>query len=690
MSKAGRNIIRSFLIIILSIVFAVGFYSPGIYAAVANWQQGASIQSRGIDDFSSPTFRQSLLNLKATGADYATFIIQYYQSNLYSTDIQRGWNTPSDTALISAIQYAHSIGMKVMLKPHIDAINYDWRANIDPQDRDTWFKNYGDMLVHYARIAQTHGVEQLCIGAELYKMTSTRHNSTNAAQWSGLIAKVRAVYSGPLLYSAQHSGDRSEKFEVDFWSQLDAIGLSAYFPLASDKYYVSMQELLQSWDNVNSYQVRPLWDTYQKPIIFTEVGYKSVSGSHRVPGDWSIDGPYDEAAQAQSYDALFTYWNNHSYIHGVHWWDWNSDPNYGGHGNRDYTPQGKEAENIMKKWFTGGSGGEDPVPPPTQPGDSDLTITTTPLPDSIEMNKPATITGIFTSKTAVNNILLDLEVYNQSGQKVAQKYLDNQQLAANTGTNMSLTWTPSDPGTYTIRAGIFTAGWTRNLVWNNSVGTLVVKSSGESDETPPVTPPVDTTPPTVSFTAPANDGATLQGTASVSVSAHDASGISRVKFFLGETELSVDESEPFTASINTTSFANGTYTLRAVAYDTAGNSATATRQVTISNTAPPAPEPTKAVMNIWWPGDGVNVSGVQPFKAMLENMSLDHYDMYWQVDNGMLNRMNDSFDDYPHKAARVNLEPWKWNANGVYRVNFVAKNKQGETLVQKHIAITVQ
>jgi subtilisin family serine protease len=93
----------------------------------------------------------------------------------------------------------------------------------------------------------------------------------------------------------------------------------------------------------------------------------------------------------------------------------------------------------------------------------------------------------------------------------------------------------------------------------------------------------DTTPPSTSITAPAS-GATVSGTVTVSASASDNVGVSRVEFYAGSTLLGTDSAAPYEAAWNTTAVANGTYALTSRAFDAAGNAATsATVSVTVSN-----------------------------------------------------------------------------------------------------------
>jgi endoglucanase len=89
-------------------------------------------------------------------------------------------------------------------------------------------------------------------------------------------------------------------------------------------------------------------------------------------------------------------------------------------------------------------------------------------------------------------------------------------------------------------------------------------------------------------------------------------------------------------------------------------------------------------VGVWWPTDNAHVTGVQPFKVMADNMSVDQYDMYWQVDNGQLNLLPSSNDGYPHKEAQVDLTNWNWKGTGPYVVNFVAKSN-GNTFAQRSI-----
>lgn len=109
---------------------------------------------------------------------------------------------------------------------------------------------------------------------------------------------------------------------------------------------------------------------------------------------------------------------------------------------------------------------------------------------------------------------------------------------------------------------------------------------------PPPPPPPDTTPPSVSITSPVA-GATVSGTVSLTASATDNVGVVGVQFGLDGANLGAeDTTAPYSLSWVTSTVADGTHTLNAVARDAAGNRASSSLvTVTVAN-PPPPPLPT--------------------------------------------------------------------------------------------------
>jgi len=95
----------------------------------------------------------------------------------------------------------------------------------------------------------------------------------------------------------------------------------------------------------------------------------------------------------------------------------------------------------------------------------------------------------------------------------------------------------------------------------------------------------DTTPPTVSMTSP-TAGSTVSDMVTVSASASDNVGIQSVQFQVNGTSIATDTTSPYSTSWDTTTIADGSHSLNAVATDTSGNITGSTAvTVNVSNTS---------------------------------------------------------------------------------------------------------
>ena len=98
-------------------------------------------------------------------------------------------------------------------------------------------------------------------------------------------------------------------------------------------------------------------------------------------------------------------------------------------------------------------------------------------------------------------------------------------------------------------------------------------------------PVPDTTAPTVSLSAPANNSTVSGSSIAVSANASDNVGVAGVQFQLDGSNLSVeDTSSPYSMTWNSTTATNAAHTLTAIAHDAVGNSTTSSAiTVTVNN-----------------------------------------------------------------------------------------------------------
>jgi serralysin len=265
--------------------------------------EGISLPSYWGGNWGSQTADGAFDQIRSTGASSVAIIPSFYMPNRTANTMQL---VPQQSETIEQTRAAMldvtSRGMNVMLKPHVESADYTWRAEIAPTDPNIWFQNYKAMMVQYAQLAQQTGAPMLCIGTELKSMSGVQYRD----KWLDLIAAVRAVYGGQLTYAATYD----EVKTVSFWDAVDVIGVDAYVPLTTLN-NPTVAQLIDGWvrpstngylrDLYNGLSVvdfyKQLSEQYQKKIVFSEIGYRSLDGTNKDPGLWANGGTVDQQEQ---------------------------------------------------------------------------------------------------------------------------------------------------------------------------------------------------------------------------------------------------------------------------------------------------------------------------------------------------------------------------------------------------------
>ena len=150
-------------------------------------------------------------------------------------------------------------------------------------------------------------------------------------------------------------------------------------------------------------------------------------------------------------------------------------------------------------------------------------------------------------------------------------------------------WTPADLSNANFRVRVTTVAnsTTRDftLDW---IAVRVTYQGGSSDHRTAATATAATRRRRRRRSPVPTGGASVSGTTTISASASDNVGVTRVDFFVDGVLLSSDTSSPYSASWNTTSATNAAHSLTARAVDAANNQTTSGAvSVTVNNTAPP-------------------------------------------------------------------------------------------------------
>ncbi|WP_435623555.1 glycoside hydrolase family 113 [Flagellimonas sp.] len=282
-------------------------------------------------------------------ANYAAVMPFGFARNLNSPkiifDTDRQWYGETRKGAKQYIKMLQASGVKIMMKPQI----WIWRGEFtgdmvmkSEADWKTLEKTYKDFILTYAKLAQETKVEILCIGTELEEFVKNRPN-----YWQQLIKEIKGIYSGKLTYAANWD----EYSRTPFWEELDFIGVDAYFPLSEER-YPTMEELKSGWQPWKTKLV-DLSNAKDKPILFTEFGYRSMDYTAKKP--WLVDQNEMDVnlkAQADATQAIFDeFWDEEWFAGGFIWkWFIHHDRSGGDEDNR-FTPQNKPAEDTIREFF---------------------------------------------------------------------------------------------------------------------------------------------------------------------------------------------------------------------------------------------------------------------------------------------------------------------------------------------------
>jgi hypothetical protein len=306
------------------------------------FHKGVVYTSWSAEELSDVSSDLTLVHLHDLGVRHIAIMIPAYQEVVDSTEIVThdipGGDTPMDKTLIHAITTCHSLGMKVMLKPHVDCLDGTFRGDILASPE--WFANYKKIAVRYAKMAQEHKVELYAVGTEL-ENTSFSHWEP---QWRDVIDSVKGVYTGHLVYAANWT----EYETVPFWDMMDLIGIDAYFPL-TDKNDPTQEELVAGWegvaDTIEAWLVKS--NLLDKGVIFTELGYVSSDGTAKQPWATLVNAE-DQDEQADALDAAFTVLSKRPWFKGIYLWQYFSQKRWSPKG---FPVRGKKAEKVLGKWY---------------------------------------------------------------------------------------------------------------------------------------------------------------------------------------------------------------------------------------------------------------------------------------------------------------------------------------------------
>lgn len=308
----------------------------------------ASINGLALEGPSQVMSATEFVALRETGANWVC-LMPYAYSKSGETHIAHGeagwqWWGEKEEGVRASIEMAKAAGLQVMIKPHLWIGHGDFTGDLDFDTAEQWVaweRSYSDYILLYARIAEEYDVPLLCIGTELKTSVTTRTDF-----WQQLISDIRTVYGGQLTYA----GNWDSYKDFPHWEQLDYIGVDAYFPLI-DAPTPAVEDLIIAWQ-VWEVELKALSELHDRPVIFTEYGYRSIESPAIRPWETAHGRQIDQQAQANALSALYQSVWTRPWMQGGFLWKWHADSHLDVDRHADrFTPQGKAAEAVMRSAY---------------------------------------------------------------------------------------------------------------------------------------------------------------------------------------------------------------------------------------------------------------------------------------------------------------------------------------------------
>jgi hypothetical protein len=299
------------------------------------------------DRFNSDAF-QDVIDINATWVAVMPYAFANGNVPEIQFDQERQWLGERTEGVIETVRLARHKNLKILLKPHVWVRGQGWTGDFVLQneiDWKAWEVNYEQYIPHFASLADSLNIEAFCVGLEYKNAVRERPEF-----WRKLILKTRKIYKGKITYAANWDNYQN----IPFWDEVDFIGINAYFPLSPED-TPTVSSLIGAWKEKGA-GLGDFSRKHQKPIVFTEYGYRSIDRAAGNQWELELRGKYNGApnmdVQINAYTALFESVWSEPWFGGGFLWKWYPKlPKNSSFANSDYTPQNKPAENVIRNWY---------------------------------------------------------------------------------------------------------------------------------------------------------------------------------------------------------------------------------------------------------------------------------------------------------------------------------------------------
>jgi hypothetical protein len=269
------------------------------------------------DDVVAAKARRIVNYVVGLGANSVALTIPFYTDGITSDTLYADKvTTPSPAHVAAFLQAAAESKLRVTLRL---VLNEDvlvaenpnaWRGSIEPASLSAWFASYQQLLLPYARVAQSGHATTFVIGTELTSLEG-------APEWPGLVSAVQSAFHGELMYDENF--DSFAAHDADLPATVFGVDAYPRFQLPDDS---TVAELTTAWENwLGSHS-----STVLHEAVLSEVGITATSGAYLVPGQWigTQNKPIIPQIQDNWFKAACNAFRADD-LGGIYWWEVNFD-----------------------------------------------------------------------------------------------------------------------------------------------------------------------------------------------------------------------------------------------------------------------------------------------------------------------------------------------------------------------------
>ncbi len=280
---------------------------------------------------------QGILDVGATSITLMPYAYMQEGSDTLITQTNWQWEGESFDGIETCIQQAQERSIIPIIKPHLWIGGGAYTGQLSFEDsiaRKHWNLQFIEYISGFAKLSEKYKLPYFIFATEMQSMWED-----SPEDFLTLIAACRKVYSGKLIYAANWD----EYDMLPYWDKIDVMGINAYFPLEN------AAKARDKWKRHKVY-IPTFAKRFSKPVMFTELGYRSIINPFKEPWVSDTDESPNQEAQAEAWRIFFEEVYHEPWLQGVFVWKW--FPHHNSRGSENgFTPQGKQAEQVIAEYF---------------------------------------------------------------------------------------------------------------------------------------------------------------------------------------------------------------------------------------------------------------------------------------------------------------------------------------------------